>query len=133
MLHPLYLERQLIERLVDAAERGLIRSAHDISEGGAAITLAEACFNLHRIVGADVAGLQSNAELFGEGPSSVIISAPSRHLEELKRMFEPLEIAVLGRVTEQPKLKITPQIDEDVNELLRIYEESLARRLDSNG
>ncbi|MBV8056653.1 MAG: phosphoribosylformylglycinamidine synthase subunit PurL, partial [Deltaproteobacteria bacterium] len=38
-LHPLFLERQLIEALVDGADRGLIRSAHDASEGGIAVAL----------------------------------------------------------------------------------------------
>jgi phosphoribosylformylglycinamidine synthase subunit PurL len=127
----LKLERRLIERLVDGVERGLIGSAHDVSEGGTAVALAEACFHPVRRLGADVNGLGSDAELFGEGPSTVIISAAAIHLEELKRIFEPLEITVLGRVTEKPRLKIAPNIDEDVDELLRIYEESLPLRLGS--
>src|SRR5437868_14943811 len=34
-------ECRLVNGLVDAAERGLIRSAHDVAEGGIAVALAE--------------------------------------------------------------------------------------------
>jgi phosphoribosylformylglycinamidine synthase len=131
-LHPLSRERQLVDGLVDAAEHGLIRSAHDISEGGTAVALVEACFNPRETLGAEVTGLESATELFGEGASTVIISTAPQQLEELKRIFEPLEVTVLGRVTEKPKLTIPPALDEDVNELLRIYEEALPRRLSTN-
>jgi phosphoribosylformylglycinamidine synthase subunit PurL len=131
--HPLYLERQLVERLVEGAARGLIESAHDVSEGGIAVALAEACFNPDQVLGAEVASLASDAELFGEGPSIVIISAAAQNLDELRRLFEPLKVSVLGRVTETPRLKIAPEIDEDVNELRRIYEEALPRRLSPDG
>jgi len=131
VLHPLFLERRLVEGLVDGAERGLIRSAHDASEGGAAVALAEACFNPHQPLGADIAGLESDRQLFGEGASTVIISAAAGHLEELRRVFEPLEVTVLGRVTENPRLRIAPEVDEEVNELMQIYEDALPRRLGS--
>jgi phosphoribosylformylglycinamidine synthase II len=125
-------ERRLVEGLVDGAEHGLLRSAHDASEGGIAIALAEACFNPRRALGADINGLESDRQLFGEGASTIIVSTPAIHLEELRRVFEPLEVTVLGQVTENPRLRIAPEIDEDVNDLMRIYEEALPRRLSSN-
>jgi phosphoribosylformylglycinamidine synthase len=131
-LHPLFLERQLVDGLVDAAQRGLIRSAHDISDGGTAVALVEACFNPRQALGAEVTGLEAATELFGEGPSTVVISTAAQHLEELRRIFESLKVTVLGRVTETPRLRIAPELDEDVNELLRIFEEALPRRLSTN-
>jgi phosphoribosylformylglycinamidine synthase subunit PurL len=128
----LFLERQLVEGLVDAAKRGLITSAHDVSEGGIAVALAEACFHPRQCLGAEIAGLESNVELFGEGPSTIIVSTSAPDLEELRRIFGRLEITVLGRVTKTAKLIIAPEIDEEVDELQRIYEESLPRRLSSN-
>jgi phosphoribosylformylglycinamidine (FGAM) synthase-like enzyme len=125
-------ECRLIDGLVDAAQRGLIRSAHDVAEGGTAVALAEACFNPHRRLGAEVTGLESESELFGEGPSSIIISTAAKQLEELTRAFSPLEVSVIGRVTESPRLRIDSEIDEDVNELRRIYEEALPERLSGN-
>src|SRR6185312_8845693 len=37
-------ERNLIETLVELSSKDLLSSAHDVSEGGIAVTLAECCF-----------------------------------------------------------------------------------------
>jgi len=124
-------ERRLVEGLVDAAERGLIVSAHDVSQGGIAVALAEGCFNPGGVLGAEAGVFETETELFGEGPSTVIVSAAARHLDELRALFEPLEVTVLGRVSARPRLKLATAIDEDVNDLRRIYEEALPRRLGS--
>jgi phosphoribosylformylglycinamidine synthase len=130
--HRLVLERRLMEGLIDGAGRGLIRSAHDVSEGGIVVTLAEACFNPARVLGAEVEGLESDTDLFGEGPSTVVLSAAAQNLAELRKIFQPLDLCVLGRVSEIPRLRVNPEIDEDANELLQIYEQALPRRLSPN-
>lgn len=130
--HRLPLERRLVEGLIDGVARGLIRSAHDVSEGGIAVTLAEACFNPAGMLGGEVAGLESDTELFGEGPSTVVISAAADNLEELRQIFRPLQLCVLGHVSAIPRLRITPEIDEDTNDLLQIYEAALPGRLIPN-
>ena len=81
-------ERALIEGLVAAADRGLIRSAHDVAEGGLAVTLAECCFNPDGVLGAEIDGMpeQGGAEVFfGEGASSVVLSAAAGEVEKLRR------------------------------------------------
>jgi len=40
-----------------------------------------------------------------------------------------IEFAVIGRVTSEHRLKIVNVIDEDVSELMRIYENAIPRRL----
>ncbi len=59
---------------------GLVQSAHDCSEGGLAVTLAECCFG-DPLVGASIelpAGIRADWLLFGEAPSRIVISyAPS--------------------------------------------------------
>ena len=71
-------EAALVDGLVEGAEQGLIRSAHDIAEGGLAVALAEACFNPRAILGAEVelgrAGSACAVDFFGEGASTVILS-----------------------------------------------------------
>ena len=75
-LAPIDLEREaaLVEALVAGAERGLIRSAHDVAEGGLAVAIAEACFNPRAILGAEVdlgrAGNADAVDFFGEGAST---------------------------------------------------------------
>jgi phosphoribosylformylglycinamidine synthase II len=126
-------ERRLVEGLVECAERGLIGSAHDIAEGGLAVALAEACFNPDGVIGAEVELLHDLGaqELFGEGASTVIISAPAKNIEVISKLFRPLEVRQIGHVSGSPRLKIGTLVDEDVRELMRLYEEALPGRLDA--
>ena len=128
-------ERKLVDGLVECADRGLIGSAHDVAEGGFAVGLVEACFNPVGILGAEVEAMSESVDvemLFGEGPSSVIVSAPADNLEVLHQIFSPLEVRAIGRVTALPRIRIDSVIDEDTHELLRLYEEALPRRLGRN-
>jgi len=60
---------------------GAIRSAHDVSDGGLAVAIAECCIgNPERLVGADVdlsawSALPIRALLFGEGQGRIVVSA----------------------------------------------------------
>jgi phosphoribosylformylglycinamidine (FGAM) synthase-like enzyme len=77
-------ERALQALLVTLADQRLMRSAHDCSDGGLAVTLAECCFETAGI-GAEVSlgaeqvardpRVNSAAALFGESASRVAISA----------------------------------------------------------
>ncbi|HSZ22972.1 MAG TPA: phosphoribosylformylglycinamidine synthase subunit PurL [Candidatus Sulfotelmatobacter sp.] len=130
-------EAALIDGLVEGAEQGLIRSAHDIAEGGLAVALAEACFNPRAILGAEVelgrAGSASAVDFFGEGASTVVFSIGVNDVVRVEKLFagRGLEFAVIGNVTAGPRLKIDSAIDEDVAELQRIYEDAIPRRLRS--
>jgi phosphoribosylformylglycinamidine synthase subunit PurL len=76
-------ERALQQLLPALAAEGLIRSAHDVAEGGLAVTLAECCFDTGGLgVSVDVpaasegsAVSQVDATLFGESAPLVIVSA----------------------------------------------------------
>jgi phosphoribosylformylglycinamidine synthase subunit PurL len=128
-------EAALAEGLVAGAERGLIRSAHDIAEGGLAVAMAEACFNPRAILGAEVdlgrAGNADAVDFFGEGASTVILSIAAGDVAAVEQLFasREIEFEVVGRVTMEPRLKIGKAIDEDVSELMRIYENAIPRRL----
>ena len=139
-LAPIDLEGEaaLVDGLVAGAERGLIKSAHDVAEGGLVVAIAEACFNPDGVVGveADLAARQltSTAELFGEGASTVVISASVKDVEQLEQIFSRrgIECHPLGRVTAEARLRLVPVVDEDVRELERRYEEALPKRLAVN-
>ncbi len=127
-------EAALIDGLVEGSEQGLIRSAHDIAEGGLAVAMAEACFNPRAILGAEVElGRAGNADavFFGEGASTVILSIAPDNVARVEKLFagRGLEFAVVGKVIADPRLKIGNAIDEDVSELQRIYEDAIPRRL----
>ena len=76
-------ERALITLVTTAAARGLLRSAHDCSDGGLAVTLGECAFDTSGIgldvdipaaVSADPAAPAVAATLFGESASRVVVS-----------------------------------------------------------
>jgi phosphoribosylformylglycinamidine synthase len=73
-------ERALLDALLDCARGGYSRSAHDVSDGGLAVALAECCIGeAERYVGADVEltgwpRLAARAVLFGEAQARAIIA-----------------------------------------------------------
>jgi phosphoribosylformylglycinamidine synthase len=87
---PPHVDLKLEIKLQDAI-RGLIRedlvkSAHDCSEGGLAVALAECCFNPDQLLGADVdldAGdTPPTTVLFNESQSRIIISVAEADAEK---------------------------------------------------
>ena len=106
LLAPLDLqqERRVHEACRAAIAAGLVRSAHDCSEGGLAVALAESCVSGPRPVGATVEmdddGARIDLVLFGEGPSRLVVSVrpeAERHFERLMGEFA-LPWRWLGRV-----------------------------------
>ena len=73
-------ERRLIDALLSAIQGGVVSSAHDCSEGGLAVALAEcAMANRERTLSATVdltawADLSSRALLFGEAQGRIVVS-----------------------------------------------------------
>jgi phosphoribosylformylglycinamidine synthase II len=79
-------EAALQKALVEMSGAGLVESAHDCSEGGIAVTLAESAFVKGVGVRVDLAslGLPPEFVLFGEDASRVVISCDRSHLPGIK-------------------------------------------------
>jgi len=85
-------ERRLQDLLVNLAAERLIRSAHDCSDGGIAVTLSECCFGSGG-AGADVsidsvtvsgqALVNEAAALFGESAARVVVSAATDNVTDV--------------------------------------------------
>ena len=82
----------------DAAARKWLRSAHDLSEGGLAVALAESLFGpLGETVGATVSlecPGRVDALLFSEGTSRILVSIAPDHAEELESLAEQHGVAL---------------------------------------
>jgi len=74
-------EAALLKLVTEAAARGLLRSAHDCSDGGIAVTLAECCFDTGG-TGARIE-LKEAVELFSESASRIVVSVSASKEEEL--------------------------------------------------
>ena len=80
--------------------KGLILSAHDISEGGLFVTLCESGFN--RELGFSVittGGIRKDASLFGEGQSRVVVSVALDKVKEFEASVKNIPFEKVGVVT----------------------------------
>ncbi len=93
-----------IELVLRAAEEGLLRSAHDVSDGGLAVALAECA--MAGGIGATAqlgSGRRDDEVMFGEGGGRMLVTLPPDE-ELITRFFEmgherePLRIQRLGEV-----------------------------------
>jgi phosphoribosylformylglycinamidine synthase subunit PurL len=95
-------EKAVNKLVLAAARANLLRSAHDCSDGGMLVALAECCL----LGGIGVrcppvqpeAPVRLDAALFGESPSRFIVSVPSRAMPEMQTLARRhhVEISLLG-------------------------------------
>ena len=129
-----------------AIQTCLVRSAHDCSEGGLAVALAESCFSSyrHNAIGAEIdltehamaSGLESDlALLFSESPSRILLSVKSENVEKLKELAAQAGVScnVIGEVGGET-LKIVCRGEEwlgdSVSRLQSVWQSALPRSLD---
>jgi phosphoribosylformylglycinamidine synthase len=117
--------------------RGLVASAHDVSDGGLAVALAECAFAGPEPVGAEVAlteRLRPEALLFGESTGRAVVAGPDP--EALLALAR--ELGVPARrvgATGGRRLRIAPAgggpawIDAEVERLRAIWADAIPRRL----
>ncbi|MCP5468698.1 MAG: phosphoribosylformylglycinamidine synthase subunit PurL [Deltaproteobacteria bacterium] len=125
--------------LLKAWENQLIRSSHDISEGGLAIALSECCLlSLEQKLGAHIifeenTDIQSITKiLFGEATPRVLVSCAPQDISSLQELAraQGIPITRLGSVIEE-NLKIDPWIDLPVAELFNIWDAGFEKHLKS--
>jgi len=122
-------ERAVQAVCIEGIRRGWILSAHDLSEGGLAVALAECC--CAGGMGAKVEmedGMPPVFWLFSESQSRFLVTARPGDLEELFRLTESrgVPLRVLGR-TGGDRLVIGDRVDLPVAELSRLREEAFLR------
>jgi len=89
----LEMERRVQSAVRAAVQAGLVTAAHDCSEGGLAVALAESSVSGTRTgaaVGCDVTverGRRLDETLFGEGPSRVVVSVEAARQREFEALM----------------------------------------------
>lgn len=128
-------EINLQKVVYSAIHQGLLNSAHDCSEGGLAVALAEKSINSHGNLGML---LTNNTELtigqfFGESQSRVIASLTEDSLEKLNLLANEFNIPVtiLGRVIPE-KFSIVGNFTIPVDELRSVYFRSFEDKMNGN-
>jgi phosphoribosylformylglycinamidine synthase II len=97
----LQVEKKLLASVLGAIQSGLVQSAHDLSEGGFAVAIAESCIS--GALGVEVnitTELRSDFVLFSESQSRILLSASSDKAEQLKAYIEDhgVPVAIIGTV-----------------------------------
>ncbi len=87
----LKLEQAVQKTTLKVIEKGLVNSAHDCSEGGLAVALAECCIsNKDNMIGANINKLnydmRADALIFGESQSRIILSCPENAVEKIRKI-----------------------------------------------
>jgi phosphoribosylformylglycinamidine (FGAM) synthase-like enzyme len=127
-------EKRVHQAIREIVGANLAESAHDLSDGGLAVALAESSFGANGI-GASIeipAGVRPEFLLFHEGPSRILLSTsePENVLAIAKK--NSVEAVLIG-VTMKERLRIDCDsktlIDCDLTELRQPWETSLERML----
>jgi len=120
-------EYQVQQAVKELIEHGLIRSAHDVSEGGLFITLLESA--MIRDMGFDIttsADIRTDAFLFGEAQGRVVVSVTSSNETQFVDFMLERDVpfSTLGHVT-----KSELRIDDDsygfIHDMKKHYEQAL--------
>jgi phosphoribosylformylglycinamidine synthase len=129
-------EERLLHRILLAHIRaGRIRSAHDISDGGLAVTLAECCFIGDSLHGATVElppeKLRKDALYFGESQSRVVVTCTDADADAViaDARAAGLTAARIGR-TGGDRLHINEDIDLSVTDIARAHSSALEQLLE---
>lgn len=106
----------LYRMIHQAVREELLHSAHDLSEGGLLVALAEKVLGSGSGAEIDITpiltqtGQQPDFVLFAEGPSRILVSLPAASKDRFEKLGfadAGIEIVELGRVIDEPLLKVT--------------------------
>jgi len=132
----LQLEARVHRAVLAAIRQGIVAGAHDCSDGGLAVALAEMC--IAGGVGLDasetVLGHRIDAALFGEGQSRIVLALEPGSLEALAAIANGLDVPIqyLGTAGPDQRLRLGP-VDVSVDEMGEAFGGSLARSLADGG
>jgi phosphoribosylformylglycinamidine synthase subunit PurL len=124
----LEFEKQLQHTVLSLIRTGKVASAHDISDGGLAITLAESCIfgNLGAQIDLSLLGSTTLETLFSEAQSGIVISVSPEHVESTLNHFQNHGIPYynLGTVSGD-SLEIGSLASLKVSEMKNLYETAI--------
>lgn len=135
------MEKRVQEACLKLAGEILLESAHDCSDGGLAVAIAESCFSsLNReACGAEInltgENLSNESLLFSESPSRIVISFATEKLERIRAIAEEINcpFQIIGKVTgEDLKIKTNEAeaVSHSIAELETVWANSLEKQLE---
>jgi phosphoribosylformylglycinamidine synthase subunit PurL len=125
-------EARLHLAILAGIRQKIVTAAHDCSDGGLAVALAEMCVAGGKGLdgSAAILGPRLAPALFGEAQSRIIVTIPPDKRSALATIAQGanLPLEYIGRVTADPRLRLGP-LDATLDELRDAYEGGLPRTL----
>ncbi len=124
----LSFEKRIQTACLEAIRKGIVNSAIDVSDGGLAVAIAEACINNpEKMLGASIfisLKMRDDELLFGESQSVIILSISENNLLEMERIAAKniIPCITIGRVKDNGRLKINGLIDLELEAIRRVYQ-----------
>ncbi|WP_120191213.1 phosphoribosylformylglycinamidine synthase subunit PurL [Ammoniphilus oxalaticus] len=125
------LENKTQQVTLAAIRAGLVQSAHDCSEGGLAVAIAESCISGG--MGAEVnldTDLRADLALFSESQSRIILSVKAEHVEAVKQIAAEhgapcVELGVVRSEQLEIKVNGTAVIDQPLSEAEAAWKDAI--------
>jgi len=122
--------KRLIEVLLNLIEEDIISSAHNVSEGGLLVALAECCFQPENLTGAELnfpLTFSKSAEYFNESIERVVISFNAENLTKIQTICDKYDIPLklLGTVSDKPMFKVNQDIYVSTEALYKAYQSGI--------
>jgi len=128
-------EKRLHSVCQELAAKKIVNSMHDISDGGLAINLVES-LNGTKKLGCNINLIESKEIrkdflCFGESQSRVVISCNPKQLAQVISISNHYQIDAtqIGVITDTKRLKIGSSIDLNISEALKVYNETIEKRM----
>jgi len=110
---------------------GLVRSAHDLSEGGLAVAVAESCFG--KEIGAELdwdCALRPDLALFSESQSRILLSVSAEHADQVAQQAQQAgvpcaRIGVTGGERLVIRINGRPAVDVPLRELKAAWKDAI--------
>jgi phosphoribosylformylglycinamidine synthase subunit PurL len=127
----LAVEKRLQDAVLKAIQEGLVASAHDLSEGGLAVALAESCIGGRVGAAVNVASeLRPDFTLFSESQSRILLSATPDKADALKHWIasQGVPYQEIGTVTGKEltvKVNNEQRLQSPVSELAKVWKDAI--------
>ncbi|MBU1905884.1 MAG: phosphoribosylformylglycinamidine synthase subunit PurL [Candidatus Omnitrophica bacterium] len=128
----LKLEKGVQKTTLESVEKNLVQSAHDCSEGGLAVALAESIISspdkrIGAVVNLPVGSMRKDTLLFGETQSRIILSIRPGNLKKILSIAKKnkIPVSVIGKVTGN-RLVINDLIKVSISDLYKTWHNAIA-------
>jgi phosphoribosylformylglycinamidine synthase len=108
---------RIYRALHQAIQNGLVRSAHDLSEGGLAVAVAEMCIGGRLGMKLDFA----ESALFTEVNGCLLVEIAPAGASAFEQQFKDLPFNKIGSVTQAPTLNIRESVSISVTDLANAF------------